>query len=98
MAKPICVIYLPLEFHFGNDRDNSPMDLMTALNGNFGEEKSHDKIKYTDYWKEYYWFSFFKDGIDAPEFKVFHEKDFTEIQFQELKSMIEAQLEEMKVA
>ena len=28
----------------------------------------------------------------------FHEKDFTDIQFAELKAMIETQLEEMKVA
>ncbi len=96
MAKPICVIYLPFNFELGNGRDNAPSELMKALNGNFGEPKSDSRIEYSDYWKDYYWFSFFKDGIDAPEFKVFHEKDFTDIQYQELKSMIETQLEEMK--
>lgn len=96
--KPIVVIYLPENYSVdGRDREDAPMELMKALNGNFGNNVESDRI-YPDYWKEYYWFCFTKYGmIDAPEFKVFHPKDFTDIQFQELKDMVMADLEEMKL-
>jgi hypothetical protein len=93
-AKPICVIYLPEHWSFGNmDRDGAS-ELMKALNGGFGNDDN--RVQYTDYWKEYYWFCFTKYDIEAPEFKVFHAKDFTEIQFNELKDLIMADLESMK--
>jgi len=91
MAKPIAVIYLPEYFHIGgmNGHDSASMELMKILNGNFGMESSDSNISYPDYWNQYYWFCFPKFNIDVPEFKVFHEKDFTEAQFYELKEMVE---------
>ena len=78
-VQPICVIYLP------NDYSNSlpirPLELMNELNG----------------WKldspkkplgGYVWFSFYKDGITAPEFKVFYNKDWDKIEFEELKKSV----------
>ena len=88
-AKPIVVIYLPENFTIGaGGMRNAPMELMEALNGNYGWQVPSNKTKYNDYWKDYYWFCFSKSDIDAPEFKVFYEKDFTPIQFEELKQMI----------
>lgn len=86
-AKPICVIYLPLDFVLGgNNKYNAPLEMMKALNGNFGD--SDNNVKYTDYWKDYYWFSFYKNEITEPEFKVFYVKDFTEIEMNELKGIV----------
>lgn len=86
--KPIVVIYFPDNFYIGNG-EHAPTLMMKALNGGFGgNEKLSDKIKYTDYWNQYYWFCFEKHDIDAPEFQVFHPKDFTDIQFEELKKMV----------
>jgi len=85
MAKPICVIYLPDELALsGGGKIINPSDLMNLLNG-WGDK---DKYRHTDYWQDYLWFSFYKDGITEPEFKVFHEKDFTEIQYEELKQLV----------
>jgi hypothetical protein len=86
--KPIVVIYLPNDFYLGGSR-NAPMELMKALNANFGEDVLDYKIKYSDYWKDYYWFSFYDREIETPRFEVFYSKDFTEIQYAELKKIIE---------
>lgn len=94
--KPIVVIYLPEYFSMDGRRGGEyPLELMKALNGNFGNGEQDGRI-YSDYWKDYYWLCFTKYDIDAPEFKVFHPKDFTDIQFQELKDMVLADLEAMK--
>ncbi len=90
MSKPICVIYLPYSLDGGNGRMLTPVDLMSALNG-----RDDSKHKPDDYWKDYLWFSFYKDDIIAPEFQVFHEKDFTEIQYEELKELLEKSLTEL---
>lgn len=83
MAKPICVIYFPDNFY--DERDRSWIyDYMWFLNG----EKSKGRKTPSQYFTQYYWFCFHKEGITEPEFKVFHEKDFTEIQFEELKKMV----------
>lgn len=93
--KPIVVIYLPESFSMDGRMDDAPMQLMRALNQNFGDGE-HKGLVYSSYWKDYYWFAFTKFGIEAPEFKVFHPKDFTDIQFQELKDLVIADLEAMK--
>ena len=91
MTKPIAVIYLPENFHLAGATgvEVSSVELMRILNGNFGDNPEKANVTYTDYWNQYYWFCFPKRDIDAPEFKVFYEKDFTEIQFSELKQMVE---------
>ena len=92
-AKPICVIYFPDQFYMGRNQ-NWIYEYMRYLNGeqsdgsfNWGDRK--------DYWSDYYWFCFYKQDIDAPEFKVFHPKDFTPIQYQELKDLIMAEIEKI---
>lgn len=72
MAKPIAILYLNTGFTVTGSR-NGASTLMEILN-----EK----------WVDYYWLSFYKDDIDAPELKVFHEKDFTDIQYEELKQLV----------
>lgn len=94
--KPIVVIYLPKEFTIGNSgRMNAPMELMQALNGNFGMPYKN-KFLYTDYWKEYYWFCFEDFEISTPRFEVFYSKDFKEIEYAELKKIIEDAIEKQK--
>jgi len=95
-AKPIVVIYLPDNFVIGNGRSDAPMELMRALNGNFGEKELNSRIQYSDYWQQYYWFCFTKYDILEPEFKVFYPKDFTEIQYEELKKMVEDGINSLK--
>lgn len=93
-TKPICVIYLPDQFTLSaNGKLDAPMELMRALNGNFGEKVPDSKIIYSDYWKDYYWFAFYDNEIDTPRFEVFYSKDFTEIQFAELKKIIDEAIE-----
>jgi hypothetical protein len=96
-TKPIVVIYLPENFLFGDDRKNAPMKLMEALNGNFGEKPPNNHVQYSDYWKDYYWFSFYDYEIEAPRFEVFYEKNFTPIQFEELKTLINNAIEAQKI-
>jgi len=80
MPKPICIIYLPTDFNLPGI--SSPTHLAYALNGWEYKTEQRPEIK------EYLWFCFTKEGITAPEFQVFHEKDFTEIQYNELKELI----------
>jgi hypothetical protein len=84
MAKPICVIYLPADFVISGKEKSAPLELMSALNGY--DEK--DGNKPNNYWKQYYWFCFYKEGIHEPEFKVYFEKDFTELKFAQLKKIV----------
>ena len=59
---------------------------MRFLNGD--TESNSSNYKPSDKFTDYHWFCFYKQGIEEPEFKVFHEKDFTEIQFEELKKLV----------
>lgn len=93
--KPIVVIYLPQNFNL-NGRANAPMELMEALNNGFGYKNPSYKIIYTDYWKDYYWFCFYDYSIDIPRFETFYEKDFTEVQFEELKNIINEAIKQQK--
>lgn len=84
-ARPICVIYFPSTF-VGSDKDRGWIyNYMRFLNG---EQDDGSNWKHSEYFTEYYWFCFYKDGINEPEFQVFHEKDFTEIQYTELKELV----------
>jgi hypothetical protein len=92
-AKPICVIYLPSENELSISAGGKilyPSDLMNILNG-WGDGYEVDKKL-----DEYIWFSFWKPDITTPEFKVFYSKDFTEIQYQELKQLVEDSLKQNK--
>lgn len=89
-VKPIVVINLPANFTLGDGRNNAPMKLMEALNGNFGQSKPDDKIKYSDYWKDYLWFCFYDNNpeLTAPIFNVHYPKDFSQTQYEDLKKLI----------
>lgn len=85
--KPIVVIYLPR--HYDVFKSIDPGGLMAILNGNFGGNDNLGKIKVTKYWMDYYWFCFYKDEIDEPEFQVFYQKDQQPISNDELKKLIQ---------
>ncbi len=84
MAKPICIIYFPDQFYPNRTR-RWIYDYMRFLNGDVDNDEA---LKESEYYKDYYWFCFYKIGINEPEFKVFYEKDFSEIKFEELKQLV----------
>ena len=85
MAKPICVVYLP-ENVFPNGKLVTWKDCNEMIK-NFDEAKP-----------DYHWFFFPDNSADKIEFKVFYEKDFTEIKYEELKTLITNAIEETKTA
>ena len=85
MAQPICVMYVPREFSFtAGGRIVEPLDLMKEFNGWGSEGRFEPRAPLGDY----RWFCFFKDGITEPELKTFYDKDFTPLQYEELKELI----------
>jgi len=84
-ARPICVMYFPKYFSFQESGEIvKPLNLMKEFNG-WGHDGVYNP---RDGIGEYLWFAFFKEGITEPELQVFHEKDFTEIQYAELKELV----------
>lgn len=89
MIKPIAVVYIPryaLEFGMGIA---NPSEIAAGFNG--------EESKFTfnrELYKDYLWFCFPTDN----EFKieVFHPKDFTEIQYNELKELITNEIKNLK--
>lgn len=86
--KPIVVLYIPVADFFGSTLP--PSILMAAFNG------QHDSITMPDSFNGYLWFVFVNRELVAPDLRVFHEKDYTEIQYNELKSMLEEGIETLK--
>jgi len=84
--KPIVVIYFPDRFVSASHDRNWIYEYMRALNGESDTEAKWSLKK--EYCENYFWFCFYKDDINEPEFKVFYEKDFTEIKYQELKQLV----------
>jgi len=94
MAKPIAIIYFPDGFISERLNHSWIYDYMSFLNG---EDRDDAKVKWGNnkgYFSQHYWFCFYKMDIAEPEFKVFHEKDFTEIQYEELKQLITESLKQ----
>lgn len=90
-AKPIVVIYFPDAYMGGSMDRHWIYDYMNALNGETDNQSKWSlKKDYTDY----HWFCFYKDDIREPEFRVFYEKDFTKIQYEELKKMVHDALQQ----
>lgn len=81
MAKPICVIYFPYSCFISH---STIYEIGAFLNGDDLNGKLKKETKFTDY----HWFVFYKSGITEPEFRVFYEKDFDEIKFEELKKLV----------
>lgn len=92
MAKPIAILYIPETFRVsrGGKEANAAMELMELLNDGYGSPKADRTTR--GFWNDYYWFVFSDPQIDAPRLEVFHEKDFTEIQFNELKELVLAKI------
>ena len=84
MSKPIAVIYVP-ESAFGKNGATVRMSDCMGIMEKFEKEKP-----------DYHWFCFI--DYDAPkiELKVFYEKDFSEIQYEELKKLITDAIEQQK--
>ena len=88
MSKPIAVIYFPENFTGG--RNSSWIyEYMGVLNG---EIPANNKWDLSHDYSDYHWFCFYKDNITQPELQVFYEKDFTPIQYEELKQIIQESL------
>lgn len=77
--KPIVVVYLPENITDSGMR--SSWDICGDLARSFEKDKA-----------DYYWFFFPHHELHTPEIKVFHIKDFTPIQYEELKKMIEEKI------
>ncbi len=94
-AKPICVIYFP-DLFLPNINRGWIYEYMAFLNGDGREDgkmKWHTKA---DYYKDYYWFCFYDAEIQTPRFEVFNVKELTEVNFEELKRMVEEAIQKNK--
>lgn len=81
MAKPICIIKYDVE----RVCDSGRMPKMYEINEAF-------ETKFPDY----YVFAFPSDSLDDVfDVNVFHEKDFTDVQYEELKGIIEESIKEI---
>ena len=84
-TKPICVIYFPPEFEFskgGRIVDTSA--LTRELNG-----ISENTIPQEDnLFSDYLWFCFTKESATEPEFQVFSEKNFSDMEYSELRGLV----------
>lgn len=80
MAQPISIIYFPYNYVNRQEIDK----IVFHLNGWDDNSKENPPNPLGGY----LWFCFEKDGIDAPEFVVYYEKDFNEIKYEELKALI----------
>lgn len=83
MAKPICAIYIA-------------RDALMSINESVWDA-CHEMCKsYESHMPDYYIFvlpDYRTEGhVPVVDFKVFHEKDFTEVEYSELKDIIETKL------
>jgi len=88
MPKPIVVLYIPEADFFSPDMP--PSELMAMFNDN------HDRIKMPEAFYGYLWFVFVDRELRTPDLRVFHEKDYTETQYEELKTMLEEGINSLK--
>lgn len=96
MAKPICIIYIPEHYSVGTRGNRWIFEYADFLNGNQNPDSNISWGK-SEVYSDYLWFCFPKDEIDAPEFKIFYDKDFTPIEFEELKKLITYSIEKSKI-
>ena len=88
MPKPIVVLYLPNSEYFGPGI--SEMHLMAGFNGH------DDRIKMAEGFYDYLWFVFVDEASDVPRLHVFHEKDYTEMQYNDLYKMLQEGVNSLK--
>lgn len=73
MVKPIALMYYPCYyFQVGEEKQNIS-DVIISFNKAI---------------PDYHWLCFPKEDIETPELQVFFEKDFTQIQYDELMGKI----------
>lgn len=86
-AKPICVVKIDMSADFGGGTKPSLYNLYDAVNGKIGDEYHvfviPAKIDY-------------ENSVEPITFEVFYEKDFTEIQYQELKKIITDSIQQVQ--
>ena len=90
MAKPIAILYVPDMDSPQNSAQDVAYRYMRELNDNYGDRNATTQTN--GFWSDYYWFVFPEYGLEAPRLEVFHEKDFAEIQFNELKELVLAKI------
>lgn len=78
-AKPICVVYIPFE--------SGPNDTLITWSKCSEITSDFDNRK-----PDYHWFFIPSLTHEIMEFKVFYEKDFTPIKYEELKELIQQSL------
>lgn len=89
MTKPIAILYIPdSDSGLGLSSQRQAMDFMESLNDGYGDPNPSGRLRTNGFWKDYYWFVFVDCDIRTPKLKVFYEKDFTKIQFNELKDLV----------
>lgn len=82
--KPIALVYMPLEFPMNDGRRTTWEDCRSQ--GKFLAKEMPD----------YFWIVALHPEIKTIELKVFHPKDFTEIQYKELKEMLDKKINNSK--
>jgi hypothetical protein len=87
--KPIVVLYIPDADFFSSTLP--PSSLMAAFNGH------HNSIAMPDSFNGYLWFVFINHELVTPDLRVFHEKDYTEIQYEELRGMLQEGINSLKI-
>jgi hypothetical protein len=86
--RPIVVLYIPDANYFGLTL--LPSELMAAFNN------SHKDITMPEAFNGYLWFVFINRELITPDLRVFHEKDYTEAQYAELKTILEEGINAIK--
>lgn len=79
-AKPIAVLYIPADVW------------EKEINYRHGTFIRNFNIDFSDY----YWFVWPDFDAKRPELKVYYEKDFTQIQYDELLKQVNEKIEEIK--
>lgn len=88
MPKPIVVLYIPSADFFNISLP--PSELMAAFND------IHYEIKMPPMFYDYLWFVFVDEESDVPRLQVFHEKDYTKEQYDDLYKMLQEGIGSLK--
>jgi hypothetical protein len=92
MIKPIAVIYIPYDSILSSSQTLDCWSIAASFNG-VDPKYSMPRELYQDY----LWFCFPTEENEV-KLEVFHPKDFTEIQYNELKELITKEIKQLKNA
>ena len=90
MVKPIAVLYIPRTLSSNGGQEINPFELALGFNG-----ESYIYKMTRELYQDYLWFCFPSDDNDFT-MEVFHPKDFTEIQYNELKQLIISEISKIQ--